>query len=179
MNYSGEIDVASSAIIQFRPHWTAARSGSSYTTVTDLSITVQYSKKSEVAKFYDFTDASYSGMVIRDSGEVNAHISVAAGTFKYHSAQYGIESAAGTLLVLKEIATDTTNGKDIVLNFKLGYDGTATLVNPSNTSETYGSAATVKGATTCTLNYKGESDTIGILLSNKQYIGSLSLSVIE
>lgn len=180
LNYTGEIDVSSSAIIQFRPHWTTAQSATGkYTTVTDFSVTVQYSKKSEVAKVYDFTDASYSEVKITGSGEVNSHLSVASGAFKYHSAQYGIESGAGTLLVLKDIATDTTNGKDITFAFKLGYDGTATLVNPANSSETYGSAATVKGATSCTLNYKGESDTVGILLSNKQYIGSLSVSVIE
>ena len=180
LNYSGEIDVASSAIIQFRPHWTTAQSTTGrYTTVTDFSVTVQYSKKSEVAKVYDFTDSSYS-TVSGGTGDLNSHISLASGSARYHSAQYGIETAAGSLLVLKDIATDTTNGKDIKLNFKLGYEGTASLVDPSDTTkEEYASAATVTGATSCTLNYKGEADTVGILLSNKQYIGSIELSVIE
>ena len=178
LNYSGEIDVAASAIIQFRPYFTAARTSASYTTVSDFSVTLQYSKKSEVAKVYDFTDSSYS-TVSGGTGDLNSHISLASGSAKYHSAQYGIETAAGSLLVLKDIATDTTNGKDITLNFKLGYDGTASLVDPSDPTKVIASAATVKGATSCTLNYKGEADTVGILLSNKQYIGSIELSVIE
>ena len=37
-----EIDASTSALIQFRPYWTAARSSASFTSLSDFTVTVQY-----------------------------------------------------------------------------------------------------------------------------------------
>ena len=129
----------------------------------------------EVLKTYDFTSEATVTSVSSGSDE---YLSVNGDKFGYHSAQYGVETAAGEMYILKNLSTDTTDGKVITFTCELPYSGSVKIVNPENSTDIWDEgveAPSSKGS--FTLTYKGDKTTIGILWENKSYTTALSFYV--